>query len=222
MLAPVAAPPSPLPACGAVNGPQDLLEAQLPEFDVSDCVARVVEASPASTWRALLDADLIEVGRRKPVVGALGAMRMLPELTLGVLRGAGLPPKPESLRLREMARTDAAAGEWILLGERPGEELALGLVGKFWRPVIEYAAVEPERFRDFAEPGWAKTVYDLRVAARPDGRTLLSGTMRTATTDEVARRWFHRYWTLGVGSGAHVLVAGLLEVVAEAAAPSRK
>jgi hypothetical protein len=37
-------------------------------------------------------------------------------------------------------------------------------------------------------------------------RTLLSGLMRTATTDEHARRWFHRYWTFGVGSGAHILV----------------
>jgi hypothetical protein len=25
-------------------------------------------------------------------------------------------------------------GGWILRGERPGEEIALGLVGKFWRP----------------------------------------------------------------------------------------
>jgi hypothetical protein len=39
--------------------------------------------------------------------------------------------------------------------------------------------------------------------------------MRTATTDEHARRWFRRYWTLGVGSGAHVLVNGLLEAVRE-------
>jgi hypothetical protein len=35
--------------------------------------------------------------------------------------------------------------------------------------------------------------------------------MRTATTDEQSRRWFRRYWTLGVGSGAHVLVNGLIE-----------
>jgi hypothetical protein len=28
-------------------------------------------------------------------------------------------------------------GGWVLLSERPGEEIALGLVGKFWKPVIE-------------------------------------------------------------------------------------
>jgi hypothetical protein len=41
--------------------------------------------------------------------------------------------------------------------------------------------------------------------------------MRTATTDEHARRWFRRYWTFGVGSGAHVLVHALLETVRDTA-----
>ena len=31
-----------------------------------------------------------------------------------------------------------------LLGERPGEELALGLAGKFWRPAIECTHVPAE------------------------------------------------------------------------------
>jgi hypothetical protein len=41
--------------------------------------------------------------------------------------------------------------------------------------------------------------------------------MRTATTDDSARRWFRRYWTFGVGSRAHVLVNALLDVVRETA-----
>ena len=41
--------------------------------------------------------------------------------------------------------------------------------------------------------------------------------MRTATTDEHARRWFRRYWILGVGSGAHILVDALLDLVRESA-----
>ena len=47
----------------------------------------------------------------------------------------------------------------------------------------------------------------------------VSGVMRTATTDEPARRWFRRYWTSGVGSGAHSLVNGLLDVTREMAEP---
>ena len=46
-------------------------------------------------------------------------------------------------------------------------------------------------------------------------QTLLTGVMRTATTDEQARRWFRCYWTLGVGSGAHLLVNGVLDMARE-------
>jgi len=83
----------------------------------------------------------------------------------------------------------------VLLGERFRDEIALGLVGKFWRPVIEFAKVPADRFREFAEPGFAKTIYALSVRPVGPHRTVLSGTMRTATTDAQARRWFRRYWS---------------------------
>lgn len=187
----------------------------LPAYDVSDEVATVVHAPPPVVWEALLAADLIAVGRRAPMAGALGAVRMLPEVVGHLLHGERPPSAPETLRLSDLAGLPPDQGGWVLLAERPGEEIALGLVGRFWRPVIQYAEVPAERFRDFAEPGYAKTVYDLRVRPLDDGTTLLSGLMRTATTDAHARRWFRRYWTFGVGSGAHVVVHALLEAVRE-------
>ena len=193
----------------------------LPVFDVSDSVASVVEADVARVWDALMAADLIEVGRRRPLVGLLGALRVLPDLAAHLLHGELPPQAPRTLRLRDTADLPRDQGGWVLLGERPQDEIALGLVAKFWRPVITYATVPRERFRDFTEPGWAKTVYSLAVRPVDGGRTLLSGTMRTATTDEHARRWFRRYWTLGVGSGAHVLVHGLLELTRETAEQPR-
>ena len=45
--------------------------------------------------------------------------------------------------------------------------------------------------------------------------------MRTATTDEHARRWFRRSWTFGVGPGAHILVHALLEMIRESAEGAR-
>src|SRR5215213_9719360 len=67
--------------------------------------------------------------------------------------------KPVSMRLRDMPEIPMAEGGWVLLGERPGEEIALGLVGKFWRPVIEFAPIESaEEFRSFDKAGFAKTV----------------------------------------------------------------
>lgn len=194
-----------------------LIDDFLPVYDVSDSVATTVEADVARTWDALMAADFVEVARGRPLVGLLGALRVLPGIAAHLLHGEAPPAAPKTLRLREAGDLPVDQGGWVLLGERPREEIALCQVAKFWRPVITYATVKRETFREFEEPGYAKTVYSLAVRPLSERRTMLSGTMRTATTDAQARRWFRTYWTLGVGSGAHVLVNGLLETVRESA-----
>jgi hypothetical protein len=54
-----------------------LVDEFLPVYDVSDAVATVVHADVAMTWDALMEVDLIDVGRKRPLVGALGALRVL-------------------------------------------------------------------------------------------------------------------------------------------------
>jgi hypothetical protein len=198
--------------------PEDLVEQFLPVYDVSDGVATTVEADRTTSWDALLDVDLLRLGREAPLVGVLGAVRVMPELFSHLLHGERPAKPPAAMRLRDLPSIPMSEGGWIMLGERPGEEIALGLVGKFWRPVIDYASItSAEEFLAFSEPGFGKTIYDLSVRPLDEGRTLLSGIMRTATTDEHARRWFRRYWALGVGSGAHILVSSLLESARRAA-----
>jgi hypothetical protein len=194
-----------------------LVDDFLPIYDVSDGVATIVNADLATTWDALMEVDLIDVGRKRPLVGILGAIRILPDIVGHMLHGELPQRPPEHMRLRDTTSIPMGEGGWVMLGERPRDEIALGLVGKLWRPVIEFAKPRAEQFRDFREPGYAKTIYSLSVRALEEHRTLLSGVMRTATTDEHARRWFRRYWTFGVGSGAHVLVNGLLDVTREMA-----
>jgi hypothetical protein len=195
-----------------------LAEDFLPVYDISDAVAARTAADTGTAWQALLDVDLLKLGRQAPLVGMLGALRMLPELVGHLLHGERPAKPPESMRVRDMPSIPMSEGGWILLGERPEEEIALGLVGKFWRPVIEFARIgTADEFRAFDEPGFAKTVYSLSVSQLEPNGTLLSGLMRTATTDAHARRWFRRYWTFGVGSGAHILVGAVLESARRAA-----
>jgi hypothetical protein len=190
----------------------------MPVYDVSDAVAMVVDADLATTWAALMDVDLIEVGRERPLVAVLGALRILPDIVSHLLHGELPPRQPEHLRLRDLTTIPLDQGGWVLLGVREQDEIALGLAGKFWRPVIEFAPVaSAAAFRDFARPGFAKTIYALSVRSIDARRTLLTGMMRTASTDDAARKWFRRYWTFGVGSGAHLLVHGLLDVTREMA-----
>lgn len=100
-----------------------LVDEFLPVFDVSDELAVVVDADADATWAALLDADLIEVGRRRPLVGVLGALRVLPQVASELLHGERPPAAPERLGLRDLTGLPAAADRWTLLGERPGEEI---------------------------------------------------------------------------------------------------
>ena len=155
----------------------------LPVYGVSDAVATGESRGlvAGATRRGPAEAGAGEA----PLVGMLGALRMLPEVVGHLLHGERPAKPPESMRLRDLASIPMYEGGWLLLGERPGEELALGLVGKFWRPVIEFARIETaDELRTFDEPGFAKTVYDLSVRELEPNKTLLSGLMRTATTDD--------------------------------------
>ena len=67
--------------------------------------------------------------REAPVVGMLGALRMLPEIVGHLLHGERPSKPPESMRLRDLPSIPMHEGGWILLGERPGEEIALGARG---------------------------------------------------------------------------------------------
>jgi hypothetical protein len=77
-----------------------LVDEFLPVYDVSDAVATVVEADARTTWDALIDADLIEVGRQRPLVALLGAVRILPDLVWQRLHGEHPPATPARLTLR--------------------------------------------------------------------------------------------------------------------------
>jgi len=57
---------------------------------------------------------------------------------------------------------------------------------------------------------------DLRAVTRSIAAETRGAPGRRLTAAQ-ARRWFRRYWTFGVGSGAHVLVHALLETVRDTA-----
>lgn len=95
--------------------PISILDEMLPVYDVSDAVATVVAADVATTWNALLEVDLLDVGRRRPLVGLLGALRALPAIVGHILHGDVPPKAPAHLRLRgvldlarELAESKAA------------------------------------------------------------------------------------------------------------------
>src|SRR5437660_8454754 len=73
---------------------------------------------------------------------------------------------------RERFTLDGMLSEgFTLLEERPGEELVLGTVGRFWRARGELCATSPVRFRAPAPSGTAKAAWNFEVGIRADGGT---------------------------------------------------
>lgn len=152
-----------------------LIDELLPHFDVSSRheirVGAPVEAVYACLWTADLNAS--------PVTRTLFAIRgghfskpaTSAPLTLRMLPGVG----------------------FTLLGERPGDEVAFGLIGKPWQPAYEVRRFEAPAFGPFEEPGYAKIVWNFRV--KPDGSSSsLSTQTRVHCTDRASLVKLRLYW----------------------------
>lgn len=78
-----------------------------------------------------------------------------------------------------------------------GARVVMGAAGRFWSPArnrpIDFDTADD--FLDFAEPGFAKAVFDLAVREL-DGRVELSTETIIAGTDARSTRAFGRYWAL--------------------------
>lgn len=155
-----------------------LIDDFLPDFDVSERHEISVEAHPDRAYAAVKDLDL---GRSRGI-RALFALRGLPSqshMNLDALFGLG----------------------FVLLGEEPGTEIVVGVVGKPWRPKGGVVRVKPKEFASFDRPGYAKAAWNFRVDEH-EGSSVVSTDTRVLATDEEARRAFRRYWrVIGPFSG---------------------
>jgi hypothetical protein len=55
-------------------------------------------------------------------------------------------------------------------------------------------AIPREEFAAFAEPGWAKIVWNVSITQRTKRRCVVRTETRVATTDPASRRIFRLYW----------------------------
>jgi hypothetical protein len=124
-----------------------LLDDCLPEFDVRTSYAVRIAASPERVYASLRTADFDHWGLTR----ALYALRALPSFPMAP-RKTWRRFREEILRQRFTLK-DMLVGGFTLLEERPGEELVLGTVGRFWRSRGELCATSPARFREPAPAG---------------------------------------------------------------------
>lgn len=138
-------------------------------------------------------------------VTPLDVRLLLPLMAMRVLPGLFLRRRLPGVDPRAPVLEAFLRNGFLLLGERRGEEVVVGAVGRFWqvsgaqgvRPIGS-----PEEFKAFDEPGWARAVTNFFV--RPDGTgSRVSTETRVAGTDAEATRMFRRYWrVIAPGSAA--------------------
>ena len=148
-----------------------LIESVMPTPDAIIAEHAIVAADTATTFRAARTLDLMTV--RSPLFALSMWIRRLPEL----LFGKPTPPLP-----RLVIGQGTGLPGWLLLGERPDREIAFGVLGKFWQPVIEWRDVPREEFGGFAEHGWGKIAANFSVLPYGERSTLLRYECRTVAT----------------------------------------
>lgn len=192
-----------------------LIDRYLPRFDVTQIEHRVVDADTATTWTALTELDLLRV--HTPLLDAAFAARQLPAKVGGWLgRSRPAPPPPPELK---PAGGDVGLPGWLSLGRVEGHEIALGAIGRFWQPTIEWydvSGMTPDEFAAFDEPGWGRIAASISLRPYGRDRTLVSYEARTATSDPDAARKFSRYWRLARPFVAHIMRATLATLARDA------
>jgi hypothetical protein len=167
-----------------------LLDDFLPEFNVRTSYATRIVGSPARVYGSLKTADFDHWGLTRALyaVRALAAFPAAPRETWRRFR--------KELWEHRFTLDDMLVSGFTVIGERPGEELVLGTVGRFWRARGELCSTSLARFREPAPPGTAKAAWNFVVDRGSDGITELRTETRVLCADVATWRRFRAYWTL--------------------------
>lgn len=173
-----------------------LLDELVPDFDMRASYGTPVIASPERVYTSIWTADFDHWGLMRTLVMLRGLPGFLvaPRETWRRVRARG--------GRRQVRLHDVLGSGFALLGERPGEELVLGTVGRFWLARGELRPVSPESFRQLSVPGTAKAAWNFAVHRGTGGRTILTTETRVLCADRATRRRFRAYWgVIGPFSG---------------------
>ena len=169
-----------------------LIDDLMPEYDAIRTEHLIADMKIDKAWDAVLDADFIETATSSRLVKGLFAIRTAGEKAVqAVTRREPEPgPEPVSMRLRDMGTED----DWVLLGRNEPNEIAFGAIGRFWSGETVWEQTDPEGFRRFDRPGFARIACNFSLREYGPGRTLISYECRVKATSDDARKGFMRYW----------------------------
>ncbi|HMG74852.1 MAG TPA: hypothetical protein VK582_15230 [Pyrinomonadaceae bacterium] len=161
-----------------------LIDSFAPNPDAVEMHSVSVTASRDIVYQTLLSASL----GGSLIIKALMGVRSLPEIVLH--------PRRSWKRGRKITLQTLMDAGFGLLAEEPGQEIVLGVTGRFWRPT---GNLSPFNRADFDRPvpaGLARGVWNFSLKEEGPGRTILSTETRVVCGDDASRRKFRIYWLL--------------------------
>ena len=154
----------------------------MPVYDVSEYHETRIRAEIEAVYDALWNVDL----GSSLIVRALLRIRALPSLFKGHAK------RDVKLNLETLLRSSG----FVLLGEARPSEIALGLMGQFWRLSGGTCAIRANEFKVVSKPGFAKAVWNFSLVEAGEGRTRLATETRVLCPDKTSKRRFRMYWAL--------------------------
>jgi hypothetical protein len=196
-----------------------LIDRLMPEFDASRIEHRVVPGRVSDAYAAALGIDFVDAVRESHALRGVLALRARTERIASVLRRSGSAATaggPKTLLLADLPEH----GEWVRLGEDPPNEIAFGVIGRFWAGETVWEQIDASDFGAFARAGYAKIAGNFSFRSYGEARTLVSYEARMRATDAASRRAFWRYWRVASPFVGRVMRAQLIVVERHAARPT--
>ena len=147
-----------------------LIDEYLPEFHVSSYHQTVVSSPASRVFSSIWDLDLSE----SVIVRLLFAIRGMPR---------------RALTLKGLVQDG-----FLVLDERPDEELLFGGAGRFWTRHGDFQALNAGDFKGFRQKGHVKLAVDFRVKPVNRNQTILSTETRVQCFERYSRWRFNLYW----------------------------
>jgi hypothetical protein len=168
------------------------------EVDIVD-----LASPPERVWQAVRQEDLPQ----SAIVRGLFAIRTM------VTRATAEDWSPPAIRIEKMTSSEARPG-FQILADDPPREVAVGAIGKVWRLDIPFVHVAgADEYARFAEEGFIKVAWTIRVVPLGDRHTRIALQLRVAGTDESSWQFFRRYFRL-IGPGSRFIRRSLLRALA--------
>jgi hypothetical protein len=157
----------------------EMLDRFMPFYEVVERHYVYVEAPAPLTLAAAKDQDLFAI----PLVRAIFKAR-----AIALSAAPDDRPRPHGL-LKEVQ----ALG-WGVLAEEADREVVVGAVTQPWEPNVIFRSLPPDEFVAFADPGFVKIAWTLRVHPIDPRSSIFITETRAVATDATARARFRRYW----------------------------